>query len=104
MMVIVNAAEAQGLYELAEAGRIAARTHQPDAEKPVGARYPDAVAALQWHLDRGEIDAGSRLAPAQAFRLFMRRDFTDLTYDGSGRRVLVGAVLPLAALFSVTVG
>ena len=43
-------------------------------------------------------------AAALAYRLFMRRDFTDLAYDGSGRRVLVGAVLPLAALFAVTVG
>ena len=43
-------------------------------------------------------------ASALAYRLFMRRDFTDLAYDGSGRRVLVGAVLPLAALFAVTVG
>jgi ABC-2 type transport system permease protein len=34
----------------------------------------------------------------------MRRDFTNLAYDGVGRRVLVGAVLPLAALFAVTVG
>ncbi|MBO0845498.1 MAG: ABC transporter permease [Nocardioides sp.] len=38
-----------------------------------------------------------------AYLLFMRRDFTDLTYDGSGRRVLVGAVLPLAALFAISV-
>jgi ABC-2 type transport system permease protein len=43
-------------------------------------------------------------AAALAYRLFMRRDFTDLAYDGSSRRVLVGAVLPLAALFAVTVG
>jgi ABC-2 type transport system permease protein len=43
-------------------------------------------------------------ACALAYRLFMRRDFTDLAYDGSGRRMLVGAVLPLAALFAVTVG
>jgi ABC-2 type transport system permease protein len=43
-------------------------------------------------------------ASALAYRLFMRRDFTDVAYDGSGRRVLVGAVLPLAALFAVTVG
>jgi ABC-2 type transport system permease protein len=42
-------------------------------------------------------------ACALAYRLFMRRDFTDLAYDGSGRRVLVGAVLPLAALLAVTV-
>jgi ABC-2 type transport system permease protein len=33
----------------------------------------------------------------------MRRDFTDLAYDGVGPRVLVGAVLPLAALLAVTV-
>jgi ABC-2 type transport system permease protein len=39
-----------------------------------------------------------------AYRLFMRRDFTDLAYDGSGRRVLVRAVLPLAALLAVSVG
>jgi ABC-2 type transport system permease protein len=43
-------------------------------------------------------------ASALAYRLFMRRDFTDLAYDGSGPRVLVGAVLPLAALLAVTVG
>lgn len=42
-------------------------------------------------------------ASALAYRLFMRRDFTDLAYDGVGRRALVGAVLPLAALFAVTV-
>ena len=43
-------------------------------------------------------------ATALAYRLFMRRDFTDLAYDGFGRRVLVRAVLPLAALLAVTVG
>jgi len=43
-------------------------------------------------------------AAALAYRLFMRRDFTDLAYDGVGRRVLVGAVLPLGALFAITVG
>jgi ABC-2 type transport system permease protein len=42
-------------------------------------------------------------ASALAYRLFMRRDFTDLAYDGIGRRVLGRAVLPLAALFAVTV-
>jgi ABC-2 type transport system permease protein len=44
------------------------------------------------------------VASALAYRLFMRRDFTDLAYDGVGRRVLVGAVLPLAALFALSVG
>jgi ABC-2 type transport system permease protein len=43
-------------------------------------------------------------ACALAYLLFMRRDFTDLAYDGFGRRVLVRAVLPLAALLAVTVG
>jgi ABC-2 type transport system permease protein len=43
-------------------------------------------------------------ATALAYRLFMRRDFTDPAYDGLGRRVLVRAVLPLAALLAVTVG
>jgi ABC-2 type transport system permease protein len=43
-------------------------------------------------------------ASALAYLLFMRRDFTDLAYDGAGRRALVRAVLPLAALFAVTVG
>jgi ABC-2 type transport system permease protein len=43
-------------------------------------------------------------ATALAYLLFMRRDFTDLAYDGYGRRLLVRAVLPLAALLAVTVG
>jgi ABC-2 type transport system permease protein len=41
-------------------------------------------------------------ASALAYLLFMRRDFTDLAYDGSGRSALVRAVLPLAALLAVT--
>jgi ABC-2 type transport system permease protein len=43
------------------------------------------------------------VAAALAYRLFMRRDFTDLAYDGMGRRVLAQAVLPLAALLAVSV-
>jgi ABC-2 type transport system permease protein len=43
-------------------------------------------------------------ASTLAYLLFMRRDFTDLAYDGVGRGVLVRAVLPLAALLAVTVG
>jgi ABC-2 type transport system permease protein len=43
-------------------------------------------------------------ATALAYRLFMRRDFTDPAYDGMGRRALVQAVLPLAALLAVSVG
>lgn len=43
-------------------------------------------------------------ASTLAYLLFLRRDFTDLAYDGGGRRVLVRAVLPLAALLAATVG
>ncbi len=43
-------------------------------------------------------------ASALAYRLFMRRDFTDAAYDGFGRRVLAGTVLPLATLFALAVG
>jgi ABC-2 type transport system permease protein len=42
------------------------------------------------------------VATALAYALFVRRDFTDLANDGAGRRVLVGAVLPLVALTTVT--
>lgn len=43
-------------------------------------------------------------ATAMAYRLFLRRDFTDLTYEGSGRRVLTAGVLPLAVIAVVTFG
>jgi ABC-2 type transport system permease protein len=42
------------------------------------------------------------VATALAYHLFLRRDFTDLTYDGSGRRVLVAGALPLAGLVALT--
>jgi ABC-2 type transport system permease protein len=42
-------------------------------------------------------------ASVLAYRIFVRRDFTDPAYDGMGRRVLGRAVLPLAALLAVTV-
>ncbi|MCU1668083.1 MAG: transporter permease [Blastococcus sp.] len=43
-------------------------------------------------------------ATALAYLLFMRRDFTDLAYDGSGRRVLARGALPLVALLAATAG
>ena len=43
------------------------------------------------------------VATAFAYYLFLRRDFTDLLYDGPGRRVLVAGVLPLAALVALAV-
>ena len=42
------------------------------------------------------------IATALAYHLFLRRDFTDLTYGGSGQRVLVAGVLPLAGLVALT--
>jgi ABC-2 type transport system permease protein len=42
------------------------------------------------------------VATALAYRTFMRRDFSDVTYDGCGRRALAHAVLPLAGLLAVT--
>jgi ABC-2 type transport system permease protein len=42
------------------------------------------------------------VATALAYRMFMRRDFSDVTYDGCGRRALAHAVLPLAGLLAVT--
>ncbi|GAA0329021.1 ABC transporter permease [Actinoallomurus spadix] len=42
------------------------------------------------------------VATASAYHLFLRRDFTDLTYEGSGRRLLVAGALPLTALVVLT--
>jgi ABC-2 type transport system permease protein len=44
------------------------------------------------------------LATALACLLFVRRDFTNPAYDGSGRRALTVGLLPLAALTGLTVG
>ncbi|MEX2969651.1 ABC transporter permease [Streptomyces sp. C184] len=43
------------------------------------------------------------LATALAYLLFLRRDFTNLSYDGSGRRAVTVGVLPLVGLVAVTV-
>ncbi|MFF4399775.1 ABC transporter permease [Streptomyces sp. NPDC001480] len=43
------------------------------------------------------------LATALAHLLFLRRDFTNLTYDGSGRRAVTTGLLPLAGLVALTV-
>lgn len=42
------------------------------------------------------------LATFLAYRLFVRRDFTDLANDGSHRRFVVGGLLPLVGLTAVT--
>lgn len=46
--------------------------------------------------------AWAGLATALAYRLFVRRDFTDLAYGDSGRRVLTMGLLPLAGLVALT--
>ncbi|MFF7073349.1 ABC transporter permease [Streptomyces pseudovenezuelae] len=43
------------------------------------------------------------LATAQARLLFLRRDFTNLAYDGAGRRAFTVGVLPLVGLTALTV-
>lgn len=43
------------------------------------------------------------LAMALAYLLFLRRDFTNPAYDGSGRRAITTALLPLAGLAALTV-
>lgn len=43
------------------------------------------------------------LATALAYLLFLRRDFTNLAYDGAGRRAVTTALLPLVALTALTV-
>jgi ABC-2 type transport system permease protein len=42
-------------------------------------------------------------ATGLALLLFQRRDFTNLGYDGSGRRAVVAGILPLAGLTVVTI-
>jgi ABC-2 type transport system permease protein len=42
-------------------------------------------------------------ATAMAYLLFLRRDFTNLTYDGTARRAVAAGVLPLVGLVAVTV-
>jgi ABC-2 type transport system permease protein len=44
------------------------------------------------------------VATTLAYLLFLRRDFTNLTNDGAGRRVLTVGVLPLAGVLAVTTG
>jgi ABC-2 type transport system permease protein len=44
------------------------------------------------------------VATVLAYLMFLRRDFTNLTNDGAGRRVLTLGVLPMAALLAATIG
>jgi ABC-2 type transport system permease protein len=42
-------------------------------------------------------------ATVLAYRLFLRRDFTNLTSDGSGRRAVVAGALPLAVVVAASI-
>jgi ABC-2 type transport system permease protein len=44
------------------------------------------------------------VAGALAYRVFLRRDFTSPSHDGSGRRALTTGVAPLAGLLAVSIG
>ena len=44
------------------------------------------------------------VAVVLAYRLFIKRDFTNLSNDGGGRRALIVGVVPLLAVLLVTVG
>ncbi|HVX45984.1 MAG TPA: ABC transporter permease [Mycobacteriales bacterium] len=43
------------------------------------------------------------VATVLAYLLFLRRDFTNVTYDGSGRRAITVGTAPLAAVLGVTI-
>ena len=58
----------------------------------LGAFWIGLVVSLSW----------AALATFLAYRLFVRRDFTDLANDGSGRRFIVGGLAPLTGLVAVT--
>ncbi|GAA4258212.1 ABC transporter permease [Dactylosporangium darangshiense] len=47
--------------------------------------------------------AWAATATALAYRLFVRRDFTNLAYDGAGRRAVTAGALPVAGLVAVAV-
>ena len=44
------------------------------------------------------------VATTLAYWLFLRRDFTNASYDGSGRRAVTAGVLPMVALVALTAG
>ena len=50
------------------------------------------VVALAW----------AAVATAAAYRLFLRRDFTDMANDGSGRRFVLAGLVPLVGLTAVS--
>ena len=59
-----------------------------------GPLWASVVVGLAW----------TALATYLAYRMFVRRDFTDLAYDGSGRRFVLTGLAPLLALAVLTTG
>jgi ABC-2 type transport system permease protein len=58
----------------------------------VGPFWVGLVVCLSW----------AALATFSAYRLFLGRDFTDLANDGSGRRLVLGGLVPLVGLVAAT--
>jgi ABC-2 type transport system permease protein len=48
--------------------------------------------------------AWAATATVAAYLIFMRREFTNVSHDGSGRRAITLGVLPLAGVFAVSAG
>jgi ABC-2 type transport system permease protein len=63
------------------------------AQAQTGPLIIGIVVALAWAV----------VATAGAYALFVRRDFTDLADDGSGRRLVLAGLLPLAVLTALSV-
>ncbi len=60
----------------------------------IGALLIGIVVSLAWAVT----------ATALAYLLFMRRDFTNLSHDGLGRRTITAGLLPLVGLIAITFG
>ncbi|MGI5141422.1 MULTISPECIES: ABC transporter permease [unclassified Streptomyces] len=63
------------------------------SSEQLGALWIGIVVSLVWAV----------VASVLAYVLFVRRDFTNLTYDGSGRRAVVAGVLPLVGVVACSV-
>lgn len=66
--------------------------------------FTDPVQAGPLLIGTGVGLAWAVLATALAYALFVRRDFTSLGHEGTGRRAVAVGVLPLAGLLAVTAG
>ena len=69
-------------------GRRAGRAAELRASSPGAGCSPTRHRRARCSSASLSVSSGPSWRPALAYLLFMRRDFTDLAYDGSGRRVL----------------